>query len=93
MIFFMVMPVLGQTAQIQAVTLVHVYMGARASFLDIRARHDEVSQYAPGALEQVHFNRIGRTQQCCKDNFYQFQASQLAQQKATLNLVGRVLDK
>ena len=87
---------LGPTAKIQVVTLVHVYMAARASLLDIGAQHDGVVQCAPGALEQVHFIRMSDPRSdttVLLGNLYQFQASQPAQQKAMLGLVERVLDR
>ena len=87
---------LGQTAQIQVVTLVHVYMAARASLLNIEAQYDTVAQDAPGALEQVHFIRITEPRSditLLLGNTYQFQASQPAKQEAMLGLVSRVVER
>ena len=87
---------LGQTAQIQVVTLVHVYMAARASLLNIEAQYDTVAQDAPGALEQVHFIKITEPRSditLLLGNTYQFQASQPAKQEAMLGLVSRVVER
>ena len=45
-------------AKIQVVTLVHVYMAARASLLNIQTQYEEVADRAPGALRQVHFIKM-----------------------------------
>jgi hypothetical protein len=39
-------------AQIQVLTLAHVYMAAQASLLDIQTRYEDVADRAPGALLQ-----------------------------------------
>ncbi len=78
-------------------TRVHVYIAARLSLLDVGAQHDTVAQDAPGALEQVHFIRMSDPRSnttALLGNLDQLQASQPAQPKAMLELVGRacVLD-
>ncbi len=47
-------------AQIQVVTLVHVYMAARASLLNIQTQYEDVADREPeaGALWQVHFIKM-----------------------------------
>ncbi len=85
---------LRPAAQIQAVTLVHVYMAARASLLDIGAQFETVAQDAPGALEQVHFIKMTEPRSdttLLLGNTYQYQAYQY--QKAMLELVGRVVER
>jgi hypothetical protein len=87
---------IGPVAQIQVVTLVHVYMAARASLLDIGTQFETVAQDAPGALEQVHFIKMSEPRSdttLLLGNLYQYQASQPAKQKAMLELVGRVVDR
>ena len=87
---------LGPAAQIQVVTLVHIYMAARASLLDIGAQFETVEQDVPNALEHVHFIKMSepRTDTTLLiGNTYQFQASQPAKQKAMLELIGRVVDR
>ncbi len=40
------------------VTLVHVYMAARASLLNLQTQYEDVADRAPGALRQVHFIKM-----------------------------------
>ena len=49
---------LSAAAKIQVVTLVHVYMAARASLLNIQTQYEKVADRAPGALRQVHFIKM-----------------------------------
>ena len=52
----------SQSVRVQVVTLVHVYMAARASLLDVRAQYSTLEQSAPGALQQAHFVRMSDPQ-------------------------------
>ena len=82
--------------QIQVVTLVHVYMAARASLLDIRSQFETVVQCAPEALKHAHFIKMSdpRTDvTLLLGNVYQFQAAQPEKQKAMLELISRVIDR
>ena len=82
--------------QIQVVTLVHVYMAARASLLDIRSQFETVVQSAPEALKHAHFIKMSdpRTDDTLLlGNVYQFQAAQPEKQKALLELISRVIDR
>jgi hypothetical protein len=85
---------IGQVAH-QVVSLVHIYMAARASLLDIRTQFETVAQDAPGTLDQVHFIKMSEPHSdttLLLGNLYQYQASQPAKQKM-LELVGRVVDR
>jgi hypothetical protein len=78
------------------VTLVHVYMAARASLLDVRSQYEAVAASAPGALQQAHFIRMADPQSdttLLLGNVYQFQASQPGRQAAMLELISRVITR
>jgi len=84
----------GQPTQLQVVSLVHVYMAARASLLDVRSQYEAVAASAPGALEQAHFIRMSDPRSDTTfllGNVYQFQASQPERQAAMLELISRVI--
>jgi ribonuclease HI len=84
----------GHPTQIQVVTLVHVYMAARASLLDVRAQHEAVMQSAPEALQHAHFIKMSDPRSdttLLLGNVYQFQATLPVQQKAMLELISRVI--
>jgi hypothetical protein len=84
----------GSQRRIQVVTLVHVYMAARASLLDIRTQFTEVALDAPDALLQEHFIRLSDPRSdttVLLGNVYQFQASQPVQQAAMLELARLVI--
>ena len=86
----------GRPTQIQVVTLVHVYMAARASLLDVRAQYEAVAASAPGALQQAHFIRMSDPRSdttLLLGNVYQFQASQPERQAAMLELISRVVTR
>ena len=86
----------GRPTQIQVVTLVHVYMAARASLLDVRSQYEAVAASAPGALQQAHFIRMADPQSdttLLLGNVYQFQASQPGRQAAMLELISRVITR
>jgi hypothetical protein len=76
------------------VTLVHVYMAARASLLDLRAQYGTLEQSSPGALQQAQFVRMTdpRTDvTILVGNIYQYQATQPERQAAMLEVISRVL--
>ena len=84
----------GRPTQIQVVSLVHVYMAARASLLDVRSQYEAVAASAPGALQQAHFIRMSDPRSdttLLLGNVYQFQASQPERQVAMLDLISRVI--
>ena len=86
----------GRPAQIQVVTLVHVYMAARASLLDVRPQFETVAARAPGALQQAHFIRMSDPRSdttLLLGNVYQYQASQPDSQLAMLELIAQVLTR
>ena len=86
----------GRPTQIQVVTLVHVYMAARASLLDVRAQYEAVAASAPGALQQAHFIRMSDPRSdttLLLGNVYQFQATQPERQAAMLELISRVVTR
>ena len=86
----------GHPTQIQVVTLVHVYMAARASLLDVRAQYETVAQSAPGALQHAHFIKMSDPRSDATlllGNVYQFQAAQPEQQEALLKLTSRVIER
>ena len=75
-------------------TLVHVYMAARASLLDVQTQFETVAARAPGALQQVHFIRMSDPRSdttLLLGNVYQYQASQPESQVAMLELISQVL--
>ena len=76
-------------------TLVHYYMSARASLLDITDQLDAIAT-APDAWAHLHFLRILEPRSGVRllvGNVYQFQASQPQQQSMLLEIVGRVLGR
>jgi hypothetical protein len=84
----------GLQKRIQVVTLVHVYMAARASLLDARTQFTEVALEAPDALLQAHFIRMSDPRSdttILLGNVYQFQASRPVQQAAMLELARLVI--
>ena len=84
----------GIQKRIQVVTLVHVYMAARASLLDVRTQLTEVALEAPDALLQAHFIRMSDPRSditILLGNVYQFQASRPEQQAAMLELARLVI--
>jgi hypothetical protein len=84
----------GQSVRVQVVTLVHVYMAARASLLDVRAQYSTLEQSAPSALQQPHFVRMSdplTDVTILVGNINQFQATQPERQAAMLEMIGRVL--
>ncbi len=86
----------GHPTQIQVVTLVHAYMAARASLLDVRAQYETVAQSAPGALQHTHFIKMSDPRSDATlllGNVYQLQAAQPEQQEALLKLTGRVIER
>ena len=86
----------GRPTQIQVVTLVHVYMAARASLLDVRTQYAAVAESAPGALQQAHFIRMSDPRSdttLLLGNVYQFQASQPERQAAMLELISQVITR
>ena len=69
----------GHPTQIQVVTLVHVYMAARASLLDVRTQYEAVTQSAPEGLQHEHFIKMSdpwSDATLLLGNLYQFQAAQ-----------------
>ena len=81
-------------AQIQVVTLVHVYMAARASLLNIQTQYEDVADRAPGALRQVHFIKMSDPSSDTTlliGNIYQAQAAEPGRQEAILELARRVI--
>ncbi len=84
-----------QSVRVQVMILVHVYMAARASLLDVRAQYSTLEQSAPGALQQALFVRVSdplRTDvTILVGNIYQFQATLPERQAAMLEMIGRVL--
>ena len=84
----------GLQKRIQVVTLVHVYMAARASLLDVRTQFTEVALEAPDALLHAHFIRMSDPRSDTSillGNVYQFQASRPVQQAAMLELARLVI--
>ena len=82
--------------KIQVVTLVHIYMAARASLLDVRQQFETVAERAPGALEQTHFIRMSDPHSdttLLLGNVYQFQATQPERQVAMLELISQVVTR
>ena len=82
------------SGQTQVVTLVHVYMAARASLLDVRIQYEGVAQSAPGALQHAHFIKMSDPRSDATlllGNVYQFQATQPEKQQAMLELISRVI--
>ena len=82
--------------KIQVVTLVHVYMAARASLLDVRQQFEAVAARAPGALQQTHFIRMSDPHSdttLLLGNVYQFQATQPERQGAMLELISQVVTR
>jgi hypothetical protein len=80
----------GRPTQIQVVTLVHVYMAARASLFDVWVQYEAVA----GVLQQAHFIRMSDPRSdttLLLGNVYQFQASQPERQAAMLELISRVI--
>jgi len=76
--------------KIQVVTLVHRFMAARASLLDVRTQWGTVAQEAPGALFQAHFLTVADPHgkvSVLIGNVYQYQSIQPVQQAAMLELV------
>jgi len=81
-------------AQIQVVTLVHVYMAARASLLNIQTQYEDVADRAPGALRQVHFIKMSDPSSDTTlliGNIYQAQAAEPGRQESILELARRVI--
>ena len=79
---------------IQVVTLVHVYLAARATLLEITEQLKTVESPPPALLAHVHALRIIEPRtgtSILAINVRQFQASQPAEQAALLDLAGRVV--
>ena len=81
-------------ARLQAVTLVHVQLAARASLLDVKEQAAAVEQAAPDVLAHAHFLRIIDPRSDVTlliANCYQYQATDPILQEALLSLVTAVL--
>ena len=81
---------------IQVVTLVHHYLGSRATVLDVQQQYAAVAQTAPDVLLRTHFIRLiePRTDtSLLLANVYQYQAGQPHQQAACLQLITAVFTR
>ena len=80
---------------VQVVTLVHVFLAACATVLEITEQLKTVESPPPASLAHVHTLRIIEprtgTSILLAINVRQFQAQQPAQQTALLDLAGRVV--
>ena len=79
---------------IQVITLLHVYLAARATLLEITEQLKTVESPPPALLAHVHAMRIieSRTStSILAINVRQFQASQPVEQAALLDMAGRVV--
>ncbi len=84
----------SQSVRVQVVTLVHVYMAAQASLLDVRAQYSTLEQSAPGELQQAQFVRMTdpRTDvTILVGNLYRYQPAQPYRLVAMLEVVSRAL--
>jgi hypothetical protein len=82
--------------QVRVVTLVHVYMAARACLLDVLQQYETVAVRAPGAPQQTHFILMSDPHSCTTlllGNVYQFQATQPERQVAMLEMISQVVTR